>query len=331
MKSLKESRAYVGGTFDLFHYGHIELLRLCKETFGTVIVSLNTDEFSEEYKKVKPYYPLHKRIEIVSSCKYVDEIVVNEGGADSTIAIAKVKPDYIVHGNDWTEYPLMVQMGLTINFMIENQIRFYYFPYTIGISSTQLRGKTVLPLQAVVARFNENVDWVNKFGIPTIIYTKTPMTQPDSSIIVKDIPIDDSGREASTYLTHIINSYDNLASYTLFLQGRVDDHCPHLKEMLNFKNDFTWLGDTDKEDNWGFDAYGTVADFYMKLFPNKDKPTSFKFKQGGMFMVSKKAIQSNPKQFYEDTLHLAKEHYNGMTHHPWATSFERIWEKIFTN
>ncbi len=131
---------YVGGTFDLFHIGHVELLKKCRQTFKKVIVSLNTDEFAQRYKR-KPVYPLKDRIEILRSCKYVDEVIVNIGCEDSTQAIDLVQPDYICHGDDWTGDNLMKQMGINEKYMDEVGVEFYYLPYTQGVSSSQIRLK----------------------------------------------------------------------------------------------------------------------------------------------------------------------------------------------
>ena len=128
-------RAYIGGTFDLFHAGHVRLFATAKEKYGYVIVSLNTDEFTERFKR-KPIMSLEERGIMVSSCAYVDEVVINEGGEDSTVAILKTKPDVILHGDDWTGESLMRQMGLTEQFLKDNNITMEYEPYTKGISTT---------------------------------------------------------------------------------------------------------------------------------------------------------------------------------------------------
>lgn len=141
MKNGKKTKIYIGGTFDLFHKGHVELLRKAKKKADIVIVSLNTDEFNVRYKGKKPIMSLEERIAVVSSCKYVDIVDVNDGGEDSKPAILRHKPDYILHGDDWTGDSLMKQMGLTKDFMTKNKIRFMYVPYTKGISTTELKNR----------------------------------------------------------------------------------------------------------------------------------------------------------------------------------------------
>lgn len=149
-KMKNKTKIYIGGTFDLFHKGHIELLKKAKKKADIVIVSLNTDEFNERYKGKKPIMTLDERIAVVSACKYVDIVDVNDGGEDSTPAILRHKPDYILHGDDWKGEALMKQMGLTRKFMKKHKIKFMYVPYTKGISTTELKKRIDL-----YKKFNE--------------------------------------------------------------------------------------------------------------------------------------------------------------------------------
>jgi glycerol-3-phosphate cytidylyltransferase len=141
MNILSTKIVYIGGTFDLFHVGHVRLLHQCAQNFRDVVVSLNTDEFVERYKHKRPVYTLNERIEILRSCSYVDSVIVNVGCEDSTKSIDVISPDYIAHGDDWTGNSLMRQMGLTEEYMKRKNISFFYVPYTKGISSSQIRKK----------------------------------------------------------------------------------------------------------------------------------------------------------------------------------------------
>ena len=133
---------YTGGTFDLFHSAHVVLLRRCKEIAGTdgkVIVALNTDEFIEAYKGKKPVISYEDREKVLLSCRYVDGIVPNVGGADSRVAIDLVSPDVIVIGSDWARRDYYAQMMFTQDWLDERGIGLCYFPYTAGISSTEIK------------------------------------------------------------------------------------------------------------------------------------------------------------------------------------------------
>lgn len=138
------SIVYTGGTFDMFHTGHINLLKKCKEIAGEtgkVVVSLNTDNFVFEYKNSYPIFNQNERKEILISCKYVDEVIFNLGGKDSKISIKLVNPNYIVIGSDWARKDYYSQMGFDQDWLDENNIGLIYVPYTKEISSTQIKDR----------------------------------------------------------------------------------------------------------------------------------------------------------------------------------------------
>ena len=136
------SIVYTGGTFDLFHSGHANLLRRCREIAGEnglVIVSLNTDEFITKYKGYGPICSDTERKAVLESCMYVDEVIMNVGGEDSRIAIEMVNPDYIVIGSDWAKKNYYKQMGFDQFWLDERGIGLVYVPYTKAISSTEIK------------------------------------------------------------------------------------------------------------------------------------------------------------------------------------------------
>lgn len=137
----KQTVVYTGGTFDLFHRGHVNLLKKCKEIGDIVVVSLNTDEFIEEYKGNPPVIDYESRRVVLESCRYVDKVVPNIGGKDSKPAILNVKPNYIVIGDDWLNKDYHKQMGFTQDWLDENRIELIYIKYTDGISSTKIKTK----------------------------------------------------------------------------------------------------------------------------------------------------------------------------------------------
>jgi glycerol-3-phosphate cytidylyltransferase len=129
---------YTGGTFDLPHPGHYRLLERAAD-FGKVVVALNTDEFIYNYKGKYPVLTYNEREEILMACKWVDRVVPNFGGEDSTISIEMVKPDYIIIGSDWARRDYYKQMGFTQDWLDERGIGLIYVPYTKGISSTDIK------------------------------------------------------------------------------------------------------------------------------------------------------------------------------------------------
>ena len=133
---------YTGGTFDLFHRGHANFLYHCSKIAGndgTVVVSLNTDEFIAEFKGKPPIISYEDRKDVLLSCAWVDEVIPNVGGADSKPAISMVNPDFVVVGSDWAKKDYYAQMQFTQEWLDENDITLIYIPYTEGISSTEIK------------------------------------------------------------------------------------------------------------------------------------------------------------------------------------------------
>jgi len=139
---------YTGGTFDLFHAGHVEFLRRCAE-LGSVTVSLNEDEFIEKYKGKKPVISYQERKDVLLGCRWVDRVVPNVGGVDSRIAISLSNPDLIVVGSDWARRDYYAQMQFDQDWLDERGIGLVYIPYTQGISSTAIKERL---------RFNGRID-----------------------------------------------------------------------------------------------------------------------------------------------------------------------------
>jgi glycerol-3-phosphate cytidylyltransferase len=131
---------YTGGSFDLFHAGHVELLKRCAE-FGEVIVALNTDEFIEEYKGRPPVMSFNERKAVLEACRYVTKVIPNYDGADSRTSIDEIMPDMIVIGSDWATRDYYWQMGFNQLWLDERNIAMCYVPYTDGISSTDIRNR----------------------------------------------------------------------------------------------------------------------------------------------------------------------------------------------
>lgn len=139
---------YTGGTFDLFHAGHVEFLRRCAE-LGSVTVSLNEDEFIEKYKGKRPVISYREREAVLLGCRWVDRVVPNVGGVDSRVSIGLVSPDLVVIGSDWARKDYYAQMGFDQDWLDERGIGLCYIPYTQGISSTAIKERL---------RFNGRID-----------------------------------------------------------------------------------------------------------------------------------------------------------------------------
>lgn len=129
---------YTGGTFDLFHFGHVEFLKKCKMISDKVVVALNTDEFVTQYK-IAPVMSYNERKRSLLNCQYVDEVVPNLVGFDSKPTILYVKPQIIAIGDDWARKDYFKQMQFTREWLDINDIVLVYIPYCEDISTSELR------------------------------------------------------------------------------------------------------------------------------------------------------------------------------------------------
>lgn len=125
---------YTTGVFDLFHIGHINLLKNAKGMCDKLIVGVTIDELVA-YKGKKALIPFEDRIEVVRSCKYVDA-AVPQYDMDKLVACKKLGAKYLFVGDDW--YGTEKWKKYEEDFAKEG-IQIVYFPYTQGVSSTKIR------------------------------------------------------------------------------------------------------------------------------------------------------------------------------------------------
>jgi glycerol-3-phosphate cytidylyltransferase len=135
----RHPRCYVGGTFDLFHAGHVRLLSRASE-IGPVTVSLNRDEFVARYKR-QPVMSLAERFEVVASCMFIDHVIVNMGDEDSRPAILAAEAGIVAYGDDWDRPHILAQMGLTDRWLRSNQVELRELPYTTSVSTSIIIGR----------------------------------------------------------------------------------------------------------------------------------------------------------------------------------------------
>ena len=95
-------RVITYGTFDLLHYGHINLLRRAKEQGDYLVVALSTDEFNFQKKKEKCYFSYEKRKQLLEAIRYVDLVIPEENWDQKITDIKEYQIDTFVMGNDWT-------------------------------------------------------------------------------------------------------------------------------------------------------------------------------------------------------------------------------------
>lgn len=128
---------YTTGVFDMFHIGHLNILRRAKEKCDYLIVGVSTDECVESYKHKTPIIPFEQRAAIVEAIKYVDEVVPQET-MDKTAFLKKRHFDVMFHGSEWKGTELYNRYEKEF---AELGARIEYLPHTEGISSSMLREK----------------------------------------------------------------------------------------------------------------------------------------------------------------------------------------------
>lgn len=124
---------YTTGVYDLFHIGHLNLLKNAKGMCDKLIVGVTVDELVT-YKGKEAMIPFEDRIELVRSCKYVDA-AVPQYDMDKLTACKKLGAQLLFVGDDW--YGTEKWKKYEEDFAREG-IRIVYFPYTKGISSTKI-------------------------------------------------------------------------------------------------------------------------------------------------------------------------------------------------
>jgi len=122
---------YTSGVFDLFHVGHVNLLRNAKSMCDKLIVGVTTDELVS-YKNKRPVIPYSERIEVVKACRYVD-VAIAQYDMNKLDMISKLKANIMFVGDDWYRSDSWEKYELELKSL---DCEICYFPYTQGVSST---------------------------------------------------------------------------------------------------------------------------------------------------------------------------------------------------
>ena len=123
-------RVITYGTYDLLHYGHINLLRRAKELGDYLIVALSTDEFNWEQKRKKCYFTYEERKQLLEAIRYVDLVIPEESWAQKRSDVHEYHVDTFVIGDDWEG---------KFDFLKDEGCDVVYLPRTPEISSSQMK------------------------------------------------------------------------------------------------------------------------------------------------------------------------------------------------
>ena len=123
-------RVITYGTFDLLHYGHINLLRRAKALGDYLIVALSTDEFNWEQKRKKSFFSYEQRKTLLEAIRYVDLVIPESGWEQKKTDVHEYHIDTFVIGDDWTgKFDFLGKEGCSV----------VYLPRTPEISTTQIK------------------------------------------------------------------------------------------------------------------------------------------------------------------------------------------------
>ncbi len=118
------------GTFDLLHYGHINLLRRAKEMGDYLIVALSTDEFNWNEKHKKCYFNYEQRKQLLEAIRYVDLVIPEKSWEQKISDVQELRVDTFVMGDDWKG---------KFDFLHNEGVQVVYLSRTPEISTTQIK------------------------------------------------------------------------------------------------------------------------------------------------------------------------------------------------
>lgn len=124
---------YTTGVYDMFHIGHLRILKKAKLNCDYLIVGVSSDELVSEYKKKLPIIPLKHRMEIVKSLSCVDKVVVQKD-RDKLKAFHEIGFNVMFVGDDWKGHPMWVKFEEEL---AKYNASIQYFKYTDNLSSTK--------------------------------------------------------------------------------------------------------------------------------------------------------------------------------------------------
>ena len=192
-------------------------------------------------------------------------------------------------------------------------------------------------MDIVIARYNEKLEWLNIFDdykdVKLYIYDKSQNQKYVGRSMMTVCCLDNVGREAHSFLHHIVTNYDNLANHTMFLQGHPFDHEIteiQLQSFVECENKGNIIPISSKRffrcnKNGGPHHNGLpVGETYKRLLPKSADIDIYSFSSGAQYLVAKECIRNKPLKFWEKLLELSQTDKK----FPWT--IERLWGYIYS-
>jgi len=204
-------------------------------------------------------------------------------------------------------------------------------------------------VELVVARYEEDLRWLRRVPERIRITVLNKGVSPALPLEfnaregMKVTPLPNEGREAHSYLTHLVDRYASLAAVTIFCQGHPFDHAPDFHDQLRalvdrreFSEAFLWFGFLEESDDplgrrlfvpWSKNPEReelSTGRLHESLF-GLPSPEMFYFRVGAQFAVSREAVWHRPIGFYRRALELSTAIELA------AHSYERLWDRLFGN
>ena len=250
LKVKKKKKVYIGITADILHHGHMKLLETARK-YGEIIIGLLTDSAVSEYKRL-PYLNYKQREQVVKNFQGVIKVMPQKE-YDYSYNIKKIRPDFMVHGDDWKVGPDKLLRNNVIKALKIYGGKLIEIPYTKGISSgAYVDSQRVISTTPDVRR-SALSRLIDSKKIVRIIETHSPL-----SAIIAEKTFIKSGMKKK--------SFDGFWSSSLTystVMGKPDTEALELSQRLSYVNDIFEV--TTKPLIFDADTGGKIDHFDMKI------------------------------------------------------------------
>jgi len=246
----KTKKVYIGLTADILHHGHMNLLEEARK-YGDVIIGLYTDSAITEYKRL-PYLNYKQREKILKNFQGVVKVVPQKEW-DYSHNVRKIKPDYMIHGDDWKIGPDKTLRKNVIKALKEYGGKLIEIPYTKGVSSGAFVESQRIISTTPDVRRSTLLRLINSKSILRIIETHSPI----SAIIAEKTILQKGAKK---------KSFDGFWSSSLTystVMGKPDTESLDISQRLSYVNDIFEV--TTKPIIFDADTGGKIDHFAMKI------------------------------------------------------------------